>query len=86
VAAHVGALFDVVIDDALHTEGASNTTWQTFEKLVRPGGVYIIEDCDCPELRRHIQGLPHYKVDFFSTSKSREASYMIVAEKLRQSI
>ena len=86
VAAHIGALFDVVIDDALHTEGASNTTWQTFEKLVRPGGVYIIEDCDCPELRRHIQGLPHYKVDFFRTSKSREASYMIVAEKLRQSI
>lgn len=42
---HLAKSFDVVIDDGLHTfEANLNTLSVLFEELLRPGGIYVIED------------------------------------------
>ena len=52
--------FDIIIDDGSHLGGLSQATfWHLFEKHLRPGGVYIVEDWgtaywpDWPDGRRY---------------------------------
>eukprot|EP00439_Symbiodinium_sp_Y106_P017763 s6778_g2.t1 len=39
-----GGHFDVVIDDAAHSNAATRTTFQALWPHVQPGGIYVIED------------------------------------------
>jgi hypothetical protein len=38
--------FDVIIDDASHTGELTRTSfWHPFDNHLKPGGIYVIEDC-----------------------------------------
>lgn len=44
--------FDIIIDDALHSEHAQYTTFNNFKSLVNPGGIYIIEDIRVSSIKK----------------------------------
>ena len=43
---NVGVEFDIIIDDGSHIPGHQKLTLKTFWKILKPGGVYIIEDIE----------------------------------------
>jgi hypothetical protein len=79
--------FDVVIDDGYHDDKASWNTWEVFEPHLSDDGVYIIEDCECTDLRnRMTTSYPQYRVHFRTTSTVRRGSFLIVIRKRRSNV
>ncbi len=58
VAADLGDLVDVVIDDASHLYEATRASLEALLPLVRPGGAYIIEDWAWPPMAPLLAQLP----------------------------
>jgi predicted O-methyltransferase YrrM len=54
--------FDVVIDDASHIAAPTRTSfWHLFERHLKPGGVYVIEDvdeCGIADATHPMHGIP----------------------------
>ena len=78
----LGLKFDLVIDDGYHDDKASWNTWEAFEPHMNADSVYIIEDCECKDLRQRMGTVyPQYRIHFKKTSFTRGGSYLIVIRK-----
>jgi hypothetical protein len=60
----LGGGFDIILDDGSHLPEDQILTAELFVPLLRPGGVYIIEDVHKPHISLAKLPYPYYWVDF----------------------
>jgi len=63
------SLFDIIIDDGGHTMNQQKTSFLNLLSLVRPGGIYVIEDLETSYLKEFGGGYlkPSSTVSFLKT-------------------
>lgn len=50
-----GVSFDLIIDDGLHTKSSAKNTLETTFALLRPGGLYVIEDIPKRKVKSYLK-------------------------------
>ena len=60
--------FDIIIDDGLHKDYAQIETFNNFQELMNPGGLYVIEDINRLEvdnIKSNIKNIEIYQCDSY---------------------
>jgi hypothetical protein len=74
--------FDFVIDDGDHSVLAQMDTFQNYWPMVKPNGVYFIEDVVGPvqaeALKKFLSGYPNLSIDHYAGLKNNRADDQII--------
>ncbi len=76
-------IFDIVIDDGLHTYAAAKNLFQNLYKRLRSGGIYVIEDVSLSDVCMFARFFSSSRisfriVDFYSDKKLRDDRLILI--------
>ena len=74
--------YDIILDDGLHTADAQFKTFANFYRLLKPGGVYIIEDIPpgsriFTEFYNHIKDISKDGLSYGATVQNQDGSWKV---------
>jgi len=67
--------FDIIIDDGLHKDYAQIKTFNNFSTMIKPGGVYIIEDLEPHNVENIKDSIKDVKIYQSNSFNPREGNY-----------